>query len=169
MKSDATTVEAYLAELPDDRRGAICAVRDVVNANLAEGFAEVMLYGMISWVVPLARYPDTYNGQPLAIASLASQKRHMALYLNCAYVDEGLHDRFVARWAQSGLRLDMGRSCVRFRDLEDVALDAVGDAIAQTSSNAISPPTNAAAAEASTSWPRRVGPACTASVRRSRR
>ena len=97
------------------------------------GFEEVMLYGMISWVVPLERYPKTYNGEPLTIASLASQKNYMALYLHCAYVDEGLHDRFVERWAQSGLKLDMGKSCVRFRSLEHVALDAVGDAIAQTS------------------------------------
>lgn len=133
MKSEASTVQAYLDELPDDRRDAISRVREVVNANLGEGFEEVVLYGMISWVVPLERYPETYNGEPLAIASLANQKRHMALYLNCAYVDEGLHDRFVEQWARSGLKLDMGKSCVRFRDLEHIALDAVGDAITQTS------------------------------------
>ena len=133
MKSDAASVDAYLAQLPEDRREALARVREVVNANLGEGLEEVMLYGMISWVVPLERYPDTYNGEPLAIASLASQKRHMALYLNCAYSDEGLRDRFVQAWAESGLKLDMGKSCVRFHRLSDVALDAVGDAIAQTS------------------------------------
>lgn len=132
MKSEATTVEDYLATLPAERRDALSQVRDVVNANLADGFEERMLYGMVSWVVPLERYPQTYNGQPLAIASLASQKNHMALYLNCAYADEGLHDRFVQAWEATGRKLDMGKSCVRFRRTEDVALSAIGDAIAQT-------------------------------------
>jgi len=132
VRSDAATVEDYLAALGAERRDAIAQVRDAVNANLAEGFEEQMLYGMVSWVVPLERYPDTYNGAPLTIASLASQKNHMALYLNCAYADEGLHERFADAWQATGRKLDMGKSCVRFRRIEDVALSAVGDAIAQT-------------------------------------
>lgn len=133
MPSGADTVEDYLAELPDDRRPAIEAVRDVVNANLPDGFEERMQYGMISWVVPLERYPDTYNGQALAVASLANQKRHMALYLMGVYGDEGSRDRLRARWAETGLKLDMGKSCVRFRRLDELALDVVGEAVARTS------------------------------------
>ncbi len=126
-------VEDYLAALPEERRDALEAVREAVNANLRDGFEETIQYGMISWVIPLERYPDTYNGQALALASLASQKRHMALYLNCTYADAEADARFRARWAESGRKLDMGKSCVRFRALDDVALDAVGEAIAGTS------------------------------------
>ena len=121
------TPEEYLARLPDDRRRAVAAVRDTINENLAEGLEETMQYGMISWVVPLERYPDTYNGEALAIASLASQKRHMALYLNCEYASP---TDFRDRWHATGRKLDMGKSCVRFRKLDDVALDVVGDTIA---------------------------------------
>lgn len=125
-------VETYLAALPDDRRTALAAVREVVRANVNDGFEETIQYGMISWVIPLERYPRTHNGQALAIASLGSQKRHMALYLDCAYADPAAAERFRARWAESGRKLDMGKSCVRFRRLDDVALDAVGELIAGT-------------------------------------
>jgi hypothetical protein len=74
MQSDADTVEDYLAELPEDRRATISAVRDVVNENLPAGYRETMAFGMIGWGIPLEDYPDTYNGQPLGIAALASQK-----------------------------------------------------------------------------------------------
>ena len=121
------TPEEYLAGLPDDRREAVGAVRDTINQNLADGLEETMQYGMISWVIPLERYPDTYNGEALAIASLASQKRHMALYLNCEYASP---TDFRERWEATGRKLDMGKSCVRFRKLDDVALDVVGDTIA---------------------------------------
>lgn len=123
----APTPEGYLADLPDDRREALTAVRDTVNAQLPEGFEEQMQYGMISWVIPLDRYPDTYNGEPLSIASLASQKNHMALYLNCEYAAP---TDFRERWKATGKKLDMGKSCVRFRSLDGVALDVVGETIA---------------------------------------
>src|SRR6187402_1246089 len=87
---DATTVEEYLAKLPADRREAIARVREVVNANLPAGFEEGLQYGMPCWYVPLSRYPVTYNGQPLAVASLGSQKGHMALYLMGVYGDPEL-------------------------------------------------------------------------------
>jgi hypothetical protein len=133
MRSDATTVEGYLDGLPDDRRPTIEAVRRVVLDNLPEGFEEVVLYGMLSYVVPLERYPDTYNGQPLTVASLANQKRHMALYLMGVYGDEGGAAWLRAAWAETGKKLDMGKSCLRFRTLDDLALDLVGAAIARTS------------------------------------
>lgn len=133
MRSDAGTVEEYLAALPEDRREAISAVRDVILRNLPAGFAEEMRHGMISYVVPLERYPDTYNGRPLPLASLASQKRHLALYLMGVYGDEGTATWFRERWAETGKRLDMGRSCVRFRRLDDLPLDLVGEAIGRVS------------------------------------
>jgi hypothetical protein len=86
---------------------------------------------MVAWYVPLERYPDTYNGQPLAFASLASQKRHMALYLMGVYGDES-QAWLRERWAEAGKKLDMGKSCVRFRRLDDLPLAAVGEAIART-------------------------------------
>jgi uncharacterized protein DUF1801 len=92
---------------------------------------------MICYVVPLERYPSTYNGQPLTVASLASQKRHMALYLLGVYGDQGNQAWLKDRWAASGKKLDMGKSCLRFRSLEDLALDVVGDAIARTSVDAL--------------------------------
>ena len=129
MTGSATTPEEYLAALPEDRREVVSAVRDTINANLEPGFEETMQYGMVSWVVPLERYPDTYNGEALAIASLASQKRHMALYLNCEYASPS---NFRERWEATGRKLDMGKSCVRFRKLDDVALDILGETIAAT-------------------------------------
>lgn len=131
MRSDATTVEGYLAELPDDRREAIAAVRDVVNAHLPEGYVEEMGFGMINWVIPLADYPATYNKQPLMIAALASQKNHLALYLMGLYADGPAERRFRDRYAAAQLKLDMGKSCVRFKKLAEVDLDAVGEAIAE--------------------------------------
>jgi hypothetical protein len=86
---------------------------------------------MIGWYVPLERYPDTYNGQPLGVAALASQKNYMSLYLNCVYSDEEEEEWFRERWAATGKKLDMGKSCVRFRKLDDVALDVVGEAVAR--------------------------------------
>ena len=133
VKSDAVTVEEYLASLPDDRREAIGAVRRVVLENLPPGYEECMAFGMIAWVVPLSRYPDTYNKQPLSLASLASQKRHLALYLNSVYSDEDTREWFTSTCAASGKRLDMGKSCVRFKRLDDLPLDVVGQAIARTS------------------------------------
>jgi hypothetical protein len=132
VKSDAATVEAYLAELPEDRRPAIEAVREAVVENLPEGYEEGMLYGMIGWYVPLERFGDTYNGQPLGLAGLASQKGHVALYLNNVYGDPATDAWFRNRWAATGKKLDMGKSCVRFRRLEDVPLDVIGEVIART-------------------------------------
>src|SRR5688572_17170790 len=119
-RSDATTPDEYIAALPEDRRDAVAAVRRVVNENLPEGYAEGMANGMIGWYVPLETYGDTYNGQPLGLASLASQKNHIALYLNNVYADPEIDAWFRDRWAQSGKELDMGKSCVRFRKLEDL-------------------------------------------------
>lgn len=130
MQSEATTVTEYLKSLPEERRRALMEVREVIRANLPEGYEEVMRWGMITYEVPLSVYPDTYNKKPLAYASLASQKNHMAVYLSGIYSDEGTRARFEKAYRATGKRLDVGRSCVRFRTLDDLPLDVVGDAIA---------------------------------------
>jgi hypothetical protein len=131
--STARTPEEYLDSLPEDRRAAVAAVRRVILENLPKGFEEGMQYGMIGYYIPLERFPDTYNGQPLGLAALANQKQHMALYLNNVYGDRSTESRFRERWAATGKKLDMGKSCVRFRRLEDLPLDVIGQAIAGTS------------------------------------
>ncbi len=132
MQSKAKTVEDYLSELDDSRRDAISAVRNVVLENLPDGYEEMMLFGMITYAIPLTTFSDTYNKQPLMYAALASQKRHMALYLTNVYGDESLETWFRERYLATGKRLDMGKSCVRFRKLDDLPLDLVGETIART-------------------------------------
>ncbi len=129
VTSKATTIDEYLASLPGDRRAAIAAVRDVVNANLPQGYEETMQYGMISWVIPLATKPDTYNKQPLAIASLAAQKNHMALYLLGVYGNPRIETWFRKAFAMANKKLDMGKSCVRFSTLDALPLDVIGEVI----------------------------------------
>ena len=133
VKSDAPTVESYLAELPPERREALEAVREVILANLPQGYEECMTFGMIGYVIPLSRYPKTYNKQPLALAALASQKRHMAVYLNNVYGDPETLEWFTSAYEASGKRLDMGKSCVRFTKLANLPLELIGETIARTS------------------------------------
>ena len=130
-RSTATTPEEYIASLPDDRRQAVARVRDVVNRNLPPGYEEGMAYGMIGWWVPLETFPDTYNGQPLGLAGLASQKNYISLYLNTVYGDPAEEAWFKRRYAESGKKLNMGKSCLRFRRLEEVPLDVIGETIAR--------------------------------------
>lgn len=130
MRSEAKTVDAYLVQLPEDRRAAISAVREVILENLPHGYEESMNWGMIAYEVPLSTYPDTYNGQPLAYAALASQKNHMAVYLSGIYMDEKAREKFERDYRATGKRIDVGKSCVRFRKLEDLPLPVIGEAIA---------------------------------------
>jgi uncharacterized protein YdhG (YjbR/CyaY superfamily) len=131
MRSDANTVEEYLASLSEDRRAALEAVRGKILENLPDGYDEVMNWGMITYEVPLETCPDTYNGKPLMYAALGSQKDHMAVYLTGIYMDEGAREEFEARYRDTGKRMDMGKSCVRFRKLEDLPLPLIGEAIGQ--------------------------------------
>ncbi len=131
MRSEATTVAGYLASLPDDRRQAMEAVREVILNHLPEGYEEAMNWGMITYQVPLAICPDTYNGQPLMYAGLASQKRHMAIYLTGIYADDATRKGFEDAWKATGKRLDAGKTCVRFTRLENVPLDLIGETIAR--------------------------------------
>lgn len=132
MQSKATTVDAYLEALPKDRREALQAVRKVILSNLDKDYEEGMQYGMIGYFVPHKVYPDGYHcdpKQPLPFAGLASQKGHMSLYLMCIYGSPEQEEWFRTAWAKSGKTLDMGKSCVRFKKLEDLPLDVIGQAI----------------------------------------
>ena len=138
MQSKATTVPQYLAELPADRRSAIENVRAVILKNLDPAFEEGMQYGMIGYYVPHRVYPPGYHcdpKQPLPFICLASQKNYMSLYLGCVYGPER-EKPFREAWAKTGKKLDMGKSCVRFRKLEDLALDVIGAAIRRTRARA---------------------------------
>jgi uncharacterized protein YdhG (YjbR/CyaY superfamily) len=129
--SNATTPEAYLAELPPDRREAIEAVRTAILEHLPEGFEEQVSFGMLAYVVPLERYPKTYNQQPLMLAALASQKQYMSVYLMGIYADPEDEGWFSEACKATGKRLDMGKSCVRFRRLDDLPVDLIGEAVAR--------------------------------------
>jgi uncharacterized protein YdhG (YjbR/CyaY superfamily) len=133
MQSDAATVADYLAGLPADRRAALESVRQTILANLPVGYEEAMNWGMITYQVPLARFPDTYNGQPLAYAGLASQKNHMAVYLIGLYADESAREQFETAYRATGKRYDVGKSCVRFKKLDDLPLALIGESIARLS------------------------------------
>jgi len=133
VQSNATTVKEYLDGLPEDRRKAIAKVRAVIRKNLPKGFVETMNWGMITYEVPLKTVPDTYNGKPLMYAGLASQKNHMAVYLSNVYADPEITEWFLDAYKATGKKLDMGKSCVRFRKLENLPLDVIGEAIAYTS------------------------------------
>lgn len=128
--SKATTVAAYLKELPPDRRAAITKVRGVIRKNLPAGYEEGMMGGVIGYVVPKKILPDTYNDQPLCYVALASQKNYMSLYLMSVYGSAEHAARFKADFAASGRKLDMGKSCVHFKKLDDLPLDLIGRTIA---------------------------------------
>lgn len=133
MQSSAKTVKEYLNELPADRREAINAVRGAILANLPKGYEECMSYGMIGYVVPHSIYPKGYQCNPklpLPFVNLGSQKNHMALHLMCCYGDPKLKASFEKAWKDAGKKFDMGGGCVRFKKLEDVPLQVIGDLVA---------------------------------------
>ena len=134
MEKKPTTVAEYLRGLPEDRRKALEVVRREIRKNLPKGYAEGIQYGMIGYFVPHSVYPDGYHcdpSQPLPFASIASQKNHMAVYLMCIYGDEKHKAWFEKAWKATGKKLDIGKSCVRFKKIEDVPLEVLGEAIAR--------------------------------------
>ena len=131
--SAAETVEQYLGELPDDRREAIVEVRAEILANLPDEIVETMAWGMIAYEIPLEIFPDTYNKKPLLYAALASQKNHMAVYLHSIYTNEDDAEWFQQAYVATGKKLDMGKSCVRFKKLDQVPVELIGEAIARVS------------------------------------
>ncbi|TQM80085.1 uncharacterized protein DUF1801 [Saccharothrix saharensis] len=128
-RSNAETVEEYLAELPEDRRATVAAVRRVVLDHLPEGYVEGMRWGMITYSVPLEVSGKTYNGQPLGYVSLASQKNYVSLYLMGVHGER--EQEFRAEFEATGRKLDMGKSCVRFKRLDDLPLDVIGREVAR--------------------------------------
>ncbi|MBB5808749.1 uncharacterized protein YdhG (YjbR/CyaY superfamily) [Saccharothrix ecbatanensis] len=131
VQSKAETVEEYLAELPEERRATVSAVRDVILANLPEGYDEGIQWGMITYSVPLEVSGKTYNGQPLAYVSLASQKNYLSLYLMGVYGER--EQEFRVEFEATGRKLDMGKSCVRFKRADDLPLDLIGREVARHS------------------------------------
>ena len=132
MSPSPTTVQAYLDSLPEDRRHALQELRRVISKNIHKDFEEGIQYGMLGWYLPHSKYPWGYHcdpKQPLPFASLASQKKHIGIYLFCIYLDEESKEAFAEEWRASGKRLDMGKGCVRVRSLEEVPLDVLGRAI----------------------------------------
>lgn len=130
VSSKAATVADYLAELPPERRAVIQRALDFVRRNIPDGYEESMMWGMVCWSVPLSRYPDTYNRQPLCYAALAAQKSFYALYLNASYTDEATDERLRKAYAAAGRKLDMGKSCLRFKAFDDLLLPAVAEVLA---------------------------------------
>jgi hypothetical protein len=127
--SKARTVTEYLDSLSPEQRAAIQGLRKVIKKNLPRGYEEAMAFGMIGYQVPLSRYPDTYNQQPLGVAAIAAHKRYLSLYLMSIYGSPEHRAWFEGAWKKTGKKLDLGGSCVRFKSLDDVPLDVVGEAI----------------------------------------
>lgn len=132
MKSSATTVAAYLAALPAERRKLLAAVRRVIRANLDAELEEGLQYGMIGYYVPHRVYPAGYHCDPrqgVPYAGLAAQKHYCSLYLMALYGSPQAESWFRQQWAKTGKKLDLGKCCVRFRTLDDLDLDTIGEAI----------------------------------------
>ena len=123
-------VARFLEGLPADRRAAVAEVREVIVDHLPAGYEEAVVKRMLVYQVPLARYPDTYNGQALWYVALASQKSYLSLYLMGAYGDPGLAQRVREGFKAAGKKLDMGKSCIHFKRAADLPLDLIGDIVA---------------------------------------
>ena len=131
--SKASTVEEYLQEFPEDRAVVVSEVRDVILKNLPKGYEETMNWGMIAYEIPLERYPDTYNKQPLMYMALAAQKNHYAVYSSGVYMAPLGESWLRSEFDKAGKKLDMGKSCIRFRRLENLPLEVIGKVAAAQS------------------------------------
>jgi hypothetical protein len=132
FQGKAKTVGEYLDALPPERRAVVSKIRALVKKNLPKGYEEQMALGIISYAVPLKVLPDTYNGQPLWYAGIAALKNSYSLYLMCAYGDAAQKKRLADEFKKRGKKLDMGKSCLHFKSLDDLPLDVVGEVIAST-------------------------------------
>lgn len=131
-KKQATTVKAYLDELPAERRAVVSAVRKVIRKNLPKGYQETLDWGIISYAIPLKRYPNTYNDQPLCYLGLAARKNFYTLHLMRAYGDPKHLAWLKEEFKKAGKKLDMGKSCIHFRTLGDLPLEVIGQSVAST-------------------------------------
>ncbi len=130
MKSEAATVAAFLAELPEGKRDLVASLRALVLENLPDGYVEAMNWGMICYEVPLEVSGQTYNGKPLMYVAIGAQKHHVGLYLCGLNCRQDLDARFRAAWGASGLKLDMGKACLRVKSMNQIDRQSVADAIA---------------------------------------
>lgn len=133
MQSASKTVTEYIDSLPADRKVTVSKLRDLILANLPEGYKEGMDYGMISYFIPLEVYPSTYNKHPLTYIALASQKNYLSLYMLGLYTSDEEEKAFRKEYEATGKKLNMGRSCIRFKKLDDLALDVIAKRIASVS------------------------------------
>ena len=136
MQSAAKSVDEYLQQLPESRREFVSAIRHTIRSHLQAGFAEGMQYGMIGYFVPHHLHPSGYHcdpREPVPFASLAAQKNYVSVYLYCIYTNPELMSWFQGAWLATGKRLDIGKSCIRLRKLEDVPLDLIGETIGRVS------------------------------------
>ena len=133
MNKDAKTVEEYSQALPEERQEMVQTLRSAVKSRLPAGFQETMQYGMISFVVPSERFPDTYNKQPLAIISIGNQKNYVSLYLMSHYGDAEAENWLKESFRDAGKRLDMGKSCLRFRKPDDIPVEVISQAAGRLS------------------------------------
>lgn len=130
MQSTAATPKEYIDSLPEDRQPTMKKFRALFRKHMPKGYKEVMRWGMITYEVPLKVCPDTYNGEPLMYAALASQKRHYGVYLCGMYSIEAVQKKLVSQWKKRGTRLDMGKSCIRIPNWEKCEPDLIAEAIA---------------------------------------
>ena len=137
MQSKATTPEQYLSELPEDRKEAMLRLRNAIKENLPQGFEEVISYGMLGYVVPHSIYPAGYHCTPklpLPFINLASQKNFIALYHMGIYANKNLESWFVSEYPKHvKTKLDMGKSCIRFKKMDDIPFDFIGELAAKVS------------------------------------
>ncbi len=131
-QTNQQSADGYIEELPEDRKTAISAIRSVILANLPAGYEETVQHGMLSYVIPLATYPVMYNKLPLVFAALASQKNYMTVHLMNINGNPADEEWFVQRYKATGKKLNMGKSCVRFKTIDDLPVDLIGEAIART-------------------------------------
>lgn len=133
VQSKAETVSQYLVELDRGRRKSLSRVRNVILKNLPEGYVEVLNWGMISYAVPLNIFPKTYNKKPLLYCALAAQKQYNSIYLMNIYGSKSMERKLEEGFALAGKKLNMGKSCVRFKNPDDLPLDVIGEIVASTS------------------------------------
>jgi uncharacterized protein YdhG (YjbR/CyaY superfamily) len=135
MQSPAPTPQAYIEQLPEDRREAMMKLREIIVKNLPEGFHEQMSYGMLGWVVPHSLYAPGYHCDPklpLPFLSIASQKNFIAVYHMGVYSDKDLYDWFVSEYPKyNKTKLDMGKSCIRFKKPEAIPYELIGQLVAK--------------------------------------
>jgi len=135
MQYKASSPKEYIEQLPEERKKVVSKIRGIINKNIPEGFKEQISYNMLGWVVPHSTYPNGYHCDPklpLPFMNLASQKNFIALYHSGIYADRKLYDWFVSEYPKHCKRkLDMGKSCVRFKSMDDIPYDLIAELCAK--------------------------------------